>query len=108
MDPATHDMLAKACRDLCRRGLCDMTCARGGWCGAARELAGRDSVGRIGNRKLLAVMDELGIGKNELARRSGVSKQTVYRICAGDRLGNLDTWLRFAEALGKSLNDIVD
>ena len=49
-----------------------------------------------------------GVSKEELIRRSGVSKSTVYRICGGDSIGTLSTWQQIADALGCSVSDIID
>ena len=47
------------------------------------------------------------MSKRQLARESQVSYRTVCRIISGDRLGNLDTWMRFAEALGCDLTELI-
>ena len=58
-------------------------------------------------RHLEAKMAELGISRRRLARESHVSYRTVCRILAGDRLGMLDTWMRFADAVGCSVSDLI-
>lgn len=58
--------------------------------------------------RLAAKLAELGRSKRWLARESQVSYRTVCRIISGDRVGNLDTWMRFAEALGCGLSEITD
>jgi len=57
---------------------------------------------------LAAKLAELGVSKRKLARDSHVSYRTVSRILSGDRVGYLDTWMRFAEALGCPLGDLLD
>ena len=52
-------------------------------------------------------MEECGMSKRRLAREAQVSYRTVCRIMAGDRLGNLDTWMRFADALGCDLSELT-
>ena len=47
------------------------------------------------------------MSKRKLARDSQVSYRTVCRIMSGDRLGNLDTWLRFAEALQCDMSELI-
>ena len=49
----------------------------------------------------------MGVSKRKLARDSRVSYRTVCRVIAGDRLGNLDTWMRFASALGCGVSEII-
>ncbi len=51
---------------------------------------------------------EHGVSRYELSKRSGVSKSTIARMCTGDRIGGLDTWLKVADALGCSLDDIIE
>lgn len=57
--------------------------------------------------RLSEKLAENGMSKRELSAESGVSYKTVCRIANGHRLGNLDTWMRFAEALDCDLDDIV-
>ena len=52
-------------------------------------------------------LTEYGVSRRGLARKSNVSYRTVCRIISGDRLGNLDTWMRFAEAVGCSVSDLI-
>lgn len=47
------------------------------------------------------------MSKRQLSLRSGVGYKTVCRICNGDRLGNLDTWMRFSETLGCSVSELI-
>ena len=57
--------------------------------------------------RLAEKLAELGMSKRQLAFKSQVSYRTVCRIVAGDRLGNLDTWLRFAEALECDVSELI-
>lgn len=66
-----------------------------------------DRIERTGER-LAAKMSERGVSKHQLALEAGVSYRTVCRIVSGDRLGYLDTWMRFAEALGCDVGELVD
>ena len=52
-------------------------------------------------------MAEKGVSKRQLARDAQVSYRTVCRVAAGDRVGNLDTWMRLAEALGCDLAELI-
>jgi len=52
-------------------------------------------------------MEEKGFSKRQLAIETGVSYRTVCRIVSGDRLGYLDTWMKFAEALGCEVGEII-
>jgi len=58
-------------------------------------------------QRLAAKLAERGMSKRKLARDSQVSYRTVCRIMSGDRLGNLDTWLRFAEALQCDMSELI-
>ena len=52
-------------------------------------------------------MAERGVSRRQLALMSGVSYRTVCRIVSGDRLGYLDTWMRFADALGCEVGELI-
>ena len=56
---------------------------------------------------LLDRMRELGVSKHELERISGVDYSTICRICKGDRIGYLDTWVRVCDALGIELQELL-
>ena len=58
-------------------------------------------------QRLAGKLAEKGMSKRRLARESQVSYRTVCRIIAGDRLGNLDTWMRFAKALGCDISELI-
>ena len=47
------------------------------------------------------------MSKRQLARESGVSYRAVCRLVSGDRLGNLDTWLKFCDAIGCEITDLI-
>lgn len=54
-------------------------------------------------------LNELGINQSELARRMGTGRQTVNSLIKGGRRGpTLDTALAISEALGVSLQEMVD
>ena len=54
-------------------------------------------------------LDELGMSQSELARKVGTGRQTINSIIIGGRRGpNLETALSIADALGVSLQEMVD
>lgn len=54
-------------------------------------------------------LNHLGISQSELARRIGTGRQTINSIIKGGRRGpTLDTALAIAEALGITLQEMVD
>ncbi len=46
--------------------------------------------------------------KYRLAAASGVSLQTLYRMCGGDDVGNVRTWRRVADALGVTVDALLN
>lgn len=61
--------------------------------------------GNIQNR-LAAVRQKRGIGAAELARRAGVSRQTIYAIEAGTYVPNTEVTLRLAKHLEVTVEDL--
>ena len=59
-------------------------------------------------RNLQRKMDELGVSRHELCRRTGISYSTLLRITSGDRIGMLDTWVRVCDALGIGIEEVLD
>lgn len=59
------------------------------------------------NESLLDAMAERGVGKRALARVAQISYRTVMRMCAKNRVGSVDTWMRVADALDASLDEIT-
>ena len=57
--------------------------------------------------RLADAMAGRGFSKRRLARESGVSYRTVCRVTSGDRVGSLDTWMRFADALGMEVSELI-
>lgn len=54
-------------------------------------------------------LKEQGINQSELARRMGTARQTVSSICERNRRSpRLDTAMAIADALGVSLQEMVD
>jgi DNA-binding Xre family transcriptional regulator len=54
---------------------------------------------------LARILAECDISQRELARRSGVSRQTVLHACHG-RAVSFDTWLRICRALDVTLTEL--
>ena len=52
-------------------------------------------------------MKEKGISKKRLAKETGMDYSTVCRLCNGDRVGYLDTWMKVCDAIQIEMNDIV-
>lgn len=50
---------------------------------------------------------ESGLTFEELAERSGLSRQTLLNVSAGRYQGNLRTWLMLARAWDVSLDDLL-
>lgn len=58
---------------------------------------------------VLLYLDELGITQAELAKRAGYNKQTINALIrANKRSPTLNTAVDIAEALGVSLQEMVD
>ena len=57
--------------------------------------------------KLSMKMKEKGISKKRLAKETGMDYSTVCRLCNGDRVGYLDTWMKVCDAIQIEMNDIV-
>lgn len=54
-------------------------------------------------------LDALGVSQSELARRMGTGRQTINSAIKGGRRGpTLETAIGIADALGITLQDIVD
>lgn len=54
---------------------------------------------------LATVLDQLGVSQGELARRSGLVRQTVWDAYHG-RPCSLASWVRIAKALGVPLRSV--
>lgn len=60
-------------------------------------------------RVVIHYLGKTGISQSELARRMGTGRQTVNSIIKGGRRGpTLETAIAIADALGVSLQDMVD
>lgn len=56
---------------------------------------------------LASYMAEHGFSRYQLSRETGIYMNTIKHIINGDRVGNLHTWMAFAEAMGCTLDDIL-
>ena len=56
---------------------------------------------------LAAYMKEHGFSKRRLSSETGIYMNTITRILRGDKLGNIHTWMAFADAMGCTLDDIL-
>lgn len=50
---------------------------------------------------------EAGFTFDQLAERSGISRQTLLNISSGKYNGDLRTWLKLATAFGASLDELL-
>jgi transcriptional regulator with XRE-family HTH domain len=57
--------------------------------------------------RLRVLLGRAGLTSYALARRSGVSKQSLSRILSGDSLPSWATVLKLAHALGATPNDFL-
>lgn len=59
------------------------------------------------NRSLMKTLKARGVSRYQAAKTSNLSRQTIRRMCAKDRSGNIDSWIRLADALDCSLDDLA-
>lgn len=57
---------------------------------------------------LAEYMAEHGFSKRWLSRNTGVCVNTITHIIRSDRSGSIYTWLAMAEAMGCTLDDILE
>lgn len=58
--------------------------------------------------QLALYMRKHGISKRYLSSKTGIYINTITRIMRGDKVGNIHTWLALAEAMGCTLDDILN
>jgi len=58
-------------------------------------------------RLLLEEAERRGVSQNELSKRSGVPRSTMYRLMTGERTASLETAGRLAAALGVELREVI-
>lgn len=72
----------------------------------ATEKAKTDAPDSTGAR-LETVMNGLGYSRTKLAKDTGISYQTIKRMCELDRYGSLAAWLIVCETLGISIKEVT-
>ena len=58
--------------------------------------------------KLKQIMDERGLSQKELAHMAGLTPSTINRYVNGKELGSIIKWWCIADALGMSLDDLLE
>ena len=58
--------------------------------------------------KLKAYLAEKCISSYRLQKDTGLAYNTIYRLMRYDNVGTIDTWQRIADALGCTIDDIVN
>lgn len=66
-----------------------------------------DPVGVERNRKLTLARERAGLSLPALARHASISADYMRKIERGDRVGGVDLWVAFADALGVSLDSLA-
>lgn len=56
---------------------------------------------------LLSYLKRNGVSQRELSRRTGLDVDTVQRVCHGDGIGTMGTWMRIWKALNATPNDVL-
>lgn len=75
--------------------------------GVYGEQANRRRDGWTSGQRLERYMYDHGWTKCRLARESGVSLQTVYRVCGGEGVGTVRTWRLLSSAMGATIDEIL-
>ncbi len=57
--------------------------------------------------KLERYMSEHGVSKRSLSKKTGLCGNTITAIIRKDRSGMLDSWLKIADAMNCSIDDIL-
>jgi DNA-binding XRE family transcriptional regulator len=57
--------------------------------------------------QLLVLRERLGLTQQQLADQCGVKSATIWKIEAGMRTGNLETWIKIKQGTGCSLDEMV-
>ena len=68
-----------------------------------------DSIGECegtGDR-LHRLMIACGMTAADISERTGMVKSTVYHACSGDRVGDLDTWMKMADAFALPVSVLI-
>jgi len=56
---------------------------------------------------ILRVLEDQGVSKNELSRRTGISQPNMVTLLNGDREIQTDTIQKIADALGVKVSELV-
>lgn len=56
--------------------------------------------------QILAKIDETGISRTELARKSGITRAYLYRVLSGSQVPSIAVASRIAEALGLTITTV--
>ena len=57
--------------------------------------------------KILRILGEQGISRNELSRRTGINQSSMVQLLNGDREIQTDTIQRIADALGVRSTELI-
>ena len=57
---------------------------------------------------LVSIMENKGISKRELSRKTNLSPSTITRITRGDMNGSLHTWNTVCQAVGIRIDEVID
>lgn len=58
--------------------------------------------------KLKQVLDDKGISQKELAYMTGYTEPTISNYIKGKRRGSVVAWAIIADAIGCSIDDLID
>lgn len=59
------------------------------------------------NISLIMAMAKLGLNDSDLAKKSGVSRVTINKLCNGKTEGSVHTWVTLAKVLGVDVSDLI-
>lgn len=59
------------------------------------------------NDALIHAIAVSGLTRQEISLRTGLACTTLTRMCSGDRIGNLNSWMLVAEVLGVSVDELI-
>lgn len=58
-------------------------------------------------QRLAAAMERSGKTREQIAMETGLARSTLSRMCSGDRVGSLSSWLLVASCLGVRLEELL-
>ena len=68
----------------------------------------KDRMSRVIRDNLLKRSEKLGLSQTDLARRTGMTRQTVCHYFSGARFSSIMTLYTFAKALGCGIDDLLE